>query len=161
MCEDTGILPEDEYRKILQKVYLSEESASYYINSNSRYQPFSCDNKPVRTTYRKCCGTRWSGVRTVNGYSYVRYRYLKDELATLEVAFTYDVPDLKKIVITDPEANSITFQADILPTLVGAAYSTTRGIIYERTKDTGLVNYPVPMVSIDTLMLKNGLSLAE
>lgn len=91
----------------------------------------------------------------------VRYKYLNEELVTLEHAYTYEIPDLKDIVDIDAETNTVTFKIDILPTLVAASYSTSRGITYERVKDTELANYPVPMISMDVLMSKNGLSLTE
>ena len=91
----------------------------------------------------------------------VRYKYLNEELVTLEHAYTYEIPDLKDIVDIDAETNTVTFKIDILPTLVAASYSTSRGIAYERVKDTELASYPVPMISMDVLMSKNGLSLTE
>lgn len=73
--------------------------------------------------------------------------------------FNYSIIPLDTVLDVDKENHKITMKVDILPTLIGAAFSSLRGIVYVRTLSTPLEKYPVPMIDINTLLAKNGISL--
>lgn len=75
--------------------------------------------------------------------------------------FNYSVLSLGDIMVVDKENNKLNVKANILPTLIGAAYSSLRGIVYARTLTTPLEKFPIPIIDINTLMLKNGISVLE
>ena len=52
-------------------------------------------------------------------------------------------------------------KVNIFPTLLSAAYSSLRGIVYARTLATPLEKYPIPIIDINTLLSKNGISIVE
>lgn len=89
----------------------------------------------------------------------VRYSYEDRELLVASVVFTYSVLNLDNTIIVDKENQRINVKADIFPSLVGAAYSTLRGIVYARTSGTPLAKYPLPLIEVKTLVEKNGISV--
>lgn len=91
----------------------------------------------------------------------IRYSYENQELLVANAVFTYSVLNLDSAIIVDKENQRINVKADIFPSLVGAAYSTLRGIVFARTSGTPLANYPLPMIEVKTLVEKNGISVEE
>lgn len=89
----------------------------------------------------------------------IRYSYEDCELLVASVVFTYSVLNLDNTIIVDKENQRINVKADIFPSLVGAAYSTLRGIVYARTSGTPLAKYPLPLIEVKTLVEKNGISV--
>lgn len=89
----------------------------------------------------------------------IRYSYEDRELLVASVVFTYSVLNLDNTIIVDKENQRINVKADIFPSLVGAAYSTLRGIVYARTSGTPLAKYPLPLIEVKTLVDKNGISV--
>lgn len=89
----------------------------------------------------------------------IRYSYEDRELLVASVVFTYSVLNLDNTIIVDKENQRINVKADIFPSLVGAAYSTLRGIVYARTSGTPLAKYPLPLIEVKTLVEKNGISV--
>lgn len=91
----------------------------------------------------------------------IRYSYEKHELLVANAVFTYSVLNLDSAIILDKENQRINVKADIFPSLVGAAYSTLRGIVYARASGTHLGKYPLPMIDVKTLVEKNGISVED
>ena len=91
----------------------------------------------------------------------IRYSYENQELLVANAVFTYSVLNLDSAIIVDKENQRINVKADIFPSLVGAAYSTLRGVVFARTSGTPLAKYPLPMIEVKTLVEKNGISVEE
>ena len=67
-------------------------------------------------------------------------RFILGETTILEVSATisYDVQTLDEAFSVDKENHKINIKADILPSFVGASYSTLRGIVYAKASGTPL-----------------------
>lgn len=91
----------------------------------------------------------------------IRYSFEGQELLVTNAVFTYSVLHLDSAIAVDKENQRINVKADIFPSLVGAAYSTLRGIVYARTSGTPLAKCPLPMIEVKTLVEKNGISVEE
>lgn len=90
----------------------------------------------------------------------VRYLYGTTEILSGNADFNFAFPELISILYLDKENNSILASADLFPPLLSAAYSTLRGIIFSHTKGSSLVDFPVPLIDTNTLVEKNGISVA-
>ena len=90
-------------------------------------------------------------------------RFILGDTTILEVSATisYDVQTLDEAFSVDKENHKINIKADILPSSVGASYSTLRGIVFAKTVGTHLAQYPIPMIEIPTLMNKNAISVED
>lgn len=90
-------------------------------------------------------------------------RFILGTTTILEASTTvcFDVQTLDNVFSVDKENHKINIKADILPSFVGASYSTLRGIVYAKTADTPLAQYPIPMIEIQTLMNKNAISVED
>jgi hypothetical protein len=75
--------------------------------------------------------------------------------------FVYSVLSLDAVMDVDKENKKLNMKVNIIPTLLGAAYSSLRGIVYARTLETPLEKYPIPMIDLNTLLSKNGISVIE
>ena len=75
--------------------------------------------------------------------------------------FNYSVLSLDTVMDVDKENKKLNMKVNIFPALLGAAYSSLRGIVYARTLTTPLEKYPLPMIDINTLLSKNGISVME
>ena len=91
----------------------------------------------------------------------IRYSFEGRELLVANAVLTYSVLNLDSAIAVDKENQRINVKADMFPSLVGAAYSTLRGIVYARTFSTPLAKYPLPMIEVKTLVEKNGISIEE
>lgn len=91
----------------------------------------------------------------------VRYSFEGHELLVADAMFTYSVLNLNNVIAVDKENQRINVKADIFPSLIGAAYSSLRGILYARTSGTPIAKYPIPMIEVKTLIEKNGISVEE
>lgn len=91
----------------------------------------------------------------------IRYLYEEKQLLYASAVLNFSVNNLSSAIVIDKENLTISTRADIFPSLVGTAYSTLRGIVYDRTGDTFLSKYPMPMVEVATLVSKNGISVEE
>ena len=89
----------------------------------------------------------------------IRYIFGDNVLLESCAEFIYSVVSLDSVVDVDQENKKLNMKVNILPTLLGAAYSSLRGIVYARTLATPLEKYPVPMIGIDTLLSKNGIAV--
>lgn len=90
-------------------------------------------------------------------------RFILGDTTILEVSATvsFDVQTLDIAFSVDKENHKINIKADILPSFVGASYSTLRGIVHAKTADTPLAQYPIPMIEMQTLMNKNAISVED
>lgn len=91
----------------------------------------------------------------------VRLLYNESPVLTASVIVSYSVQTLDNAFSIDRDNQQINIKADILPSFIGAAYSTLRGIVYARTIDTPLATYPIPMIELQTLISKNAISVEE
>ena len=91
----------------------------------------------------------------------IRYRYNNTDLFQAESKTVFVVNSLNDIINRDDIKNTITFSFDIVPTLVGASYSTLRGIVYKETKNGPLEKYPMPLMSTKVLGEKCVFSVEE
>ena len=91
----------------------------------------------------------------------VRLLYNESPVLTASVIVSYSVQTLDNAFSIDRDNQQIKIKADILPSFIGAAYSTLRGIVYARTIDTPLATYPIPMIELQTLISKNAISVEE
>lgn len=91
----------------------------------------------------------------------IRYMFGGSVLFESCVEFNYSVLSLDAVMDVDKENKKLNMKVDIIPTLLGASYSSLRGIVYARTLATPLEKYPIPMIDINTLLSKNGISVIE
>ena len=84
----------------------------------------------------------------------IRYRYEDVDLFQAESKTIFLVSSLDEIITRDDNDNTITFSYDIVPTLVGASYSTLRGIVFKETKNGPLGKYPMPLMPTKVLVEK-------
>lgn len=91
----------------------------------------------------------------------IRYRYENADLFLAGSKTIFVVNSLGEIITRDDSNNTITFSFDIVPTLVGASYSTLRGIVYKETKNGPLEKYPMPLMPMKVLVEKCSFSFEE
>lgn len=91
----------------------------------------------------------------------IRYMFEGAVLFESSAEFNYSVLSLDAVMDVDNENKKLNMKVNIFPVLLGAAYSSLRGIVYARTLTTPLEKYPLPMIDINTLLSKNGISVTE
>ena len=91
----------------------------------------------------------------------IRYMFEGAVLFESSAEFNYSVLSLDTVMDVDKENKKLNMKVNIFPALLGAAYSSLRGIVYARTLTTPLEKYPLPMIDINTLLSKNGISVME
>ena len=91
----------------------------------------------------------------------IRYMFEGAVLFESSAEFNYSVLSLDAVMDVDKENKKLNMKVNIFPILLGAAYSSLRGIVYARTLTTPLEKYPLPMIDINTLLSKNGISVTE
>lgn len=91
----------------------------------------------------------------------IRYMFEGAVLFESSAEFNYSVLSLDAVMDVDKENKKLNMKVNIFPALLGAAYSSLRGIVYARTLTTPLEKYPLPMIDINTLLSKNGISVTE
>ena len=96
---------------------------------------------------------------TITVVPHIRYMLEGAVLFESSAAFNYSVLPLDAVMDVDQENKKLNMKVNILPTLLSAAYSSLRGIVYARTWATPLEKYPIPILDIDMLLSKNGLSV--
>ena len=99
--------------------------------------------------------------QTITVIPRIRYMYGDAVLFESCAEFNYSIPSLEAVMDVDKENKKLNMKVNILPTLLGAAYSSLRGIVYARTLATPLEKYPIPMIDINTLLSKNGISVLD
>ena len=90
-------------------------------------------------------------------------RYLFDNQMIFEASadFNFSIDTLGEAIEVDKDNKKINVKANIFPSIIGAAYSTLRGIAFVRSQNTPLSKYPAPLIEIDTLLSKNGISVID
>ena len=91
----------------------------------------------------------------------IRYMFEGAVLFESSAEFNYSVLSLDAVMDVDKENKKLNMKVNIFPVLLGAAYSSLRGIVYARTLTTPHEKYPLPMIDINTLLSKNGISVME
>ena len=91
----------------------------------------------------------------------IRYLHLNTKLYEASVEINFSISSLSALIDIDPENRTLEMKVDILPTLLGIAYSTLRGIVYTRTLSSPLESFPIPAIDIKVLAEKNGISVKE
>ena len=91
----------------------------------------------------------------------IRYMFEGAVLFESSAEFNYSVLSLDAVMDVDKENKKLNMKVNVFPTLLGAAYSSLRGIVYARTLATPLEKYPIPMIDINTLLSKNGISVMD
>ncbi len=91
----------------------------------------------------------------------IRYMFEGAVLFESSAEFNYSVLSLDAVMDVDKENKKLNMKVNIFPSLLDAAYSSLRGIVYARTLTTPLEKYPLPMIDINTLLSKNGISVME
>ena len=89
----------------------------------------------------------------------IRYLFEGSVLFESSAEFNYSVHSLDAVMDVDKENKKLNMKVNVFPTLLGAAYSSLRGIVYARTLATPLEKYPLPMIEINTLLSKNGITV--
>ena len=89
----------------------------------------------------------------------IRYMFEGTVLFESSAEFNYSVLSLDAVMDVDKENKKLNMKVNIFPALLGAAYSSLRGIVYARTLTTPIEKYPLPMIDINTLLSKNGISV--
>lgn len=72
-----------------------------------------------------------------------------------ESEYVFDVLSLDEVIVFHKDG--VSDNANIIPTLIGVAYGTTRGMIAVRSANTLLENRPLPMINTNQFanLLKN------
>ncbi len=91
----------------------------------------------------------------------MRYLYDDDVIFEASAEFVYAVRTLAAAIDVDKENRKINVKSNIFPSLLGASYSTLRGMAFARTKETPLARFPAPMVEVDALLGRNGISVVD
>ena len=98
---------------------------------------------------------------TIAIFMAIRYKYENSELFQAESKTVFAVNSLNEIITRDESKNTITFSFDIIPTLVGASYSTLRGIVYKEMQNEPLEKFPMPLMPMKVLVEKCVFSVVE
>lgn len=72
-----------------------------------------------------------------------------EKILEIESLNTFEIKDIKDLLIVNEGA--IEDKSGIIPTLVGVAIGTIRGMLVAKTAGTPLDKYPLPMVNPETL----------
>ncbi|MCR5519321.1 MAG: hypothetical protein K6F21_03220, partial [Bacteroidales bacterium] len=80
-------------------------------------------------------------------HSAVKYQIQDDTVASLSICMAYRVSPFDEIIRIDKDKKQINFSADFISPLLCSTYDTMRGIFHEKTKDTFLSKYSVPLSS--------------
>ena len=91
----------------------------------------------------------------------VGVRYLKrfTELYKLELLLCYELQNMSEVIQVDKENQKINIPKDLLFTFLSVAIGTLRGALYEKTKETSLSSYPLPMIPSEQLINSNSFML--
>ena len=91
----------------------------------------------------------------------IKYVFEGKDLLQVENTLAFEVDRLEEIVTKNEENGTLSFSVDILPTFISVAFGTLRGMVYKETKGTVLENYPIPLISMETLKEKNVIVVEE
>lgn len=91
----------------------------------------------------------------------IKYVFEGKDMLQVENTLEFEVERLEEIVTKNEEDGTLEFSVDILPTFISVAFGTLRGMVYKETKGTVLENYPIPLISMETLKEKNVIVIGE
>lgn len=91
----------------------------------------------------------------------IRYLYGEKTLLESSVVLNFSIDNLSAAIVVDKENQTINTKVDVLPTFVSTAYNTLRGIVYVRSSEVFLSKYPTPMIKVETLVQKNGITIED
>ena len=91
----------------------------------------------------------------------IKYVFEGKDLLQVENTLEFEVDRFEEIVTKNEEDGTLSFSVDILPTFISVAFGTLRGMVYKETKGTVLENYPIPLISMETLKEKNVIVVEE
>ncbi len=91
----------------------------------------------------------------------IRYLYEEKTLLESSVVLNFSIDNLSAAIVVDKENQTINTKVDVLPTFVSTAYDTLRGIVYVRSSEVFLSKYPTPMIKVETLVQKNGITIED
>lgn len=89
----------------------------------------------------------------------IRFRYKDNVLFQSCAEFVYKIDDFDDAVSINSEEGTVEVRNDLFTTMVSAAYSSLRGIVYTQLKDTPLATYPLPLIDVRTLTEKNSITI--
>jgi len=120
----------------------------------------SVSEESLQFQYKMGTVIKW-GENTITVVPSIRFMFEGAVLFESSAEFNYKVLSLEAVMDVDKENKKLNMKVNLFPDLLGAAYNSLRGIVYARTLATPLEKYPVPMIDINTLLSKNGISVVE
>lgn len=85
----------------------------------------------------------------------VSYTMEGNTLCELVIASSFSVEPFPHIIKVDEAKKTVTFTAELVPTLLNIAFGALRGALYEKTKGTSLAAFPLPLISMQALTEMN------
>ena len=97
-------------------------------------------------------------VRVVCG---VRYIVGDSNLCEMISLVCFRIKPFAEVITINEGEKRLSFSQDILSTILNVSYGFLRGTLYERVKDTVLVEYPLPLIPVQELLQMNRFKVAE
>ena len=85
----------------------------------------------------------------------VKYSMEDQSLCELIVSAVFGVEPFSDIIVIDDKKKTVSFTKEVIPTLLNITFGTLRGALFEKTKDSPLVVFPLPPISIPELVEMN------
>lgn len=80
------------------------------------------------------------------------YNYNGTDVSLIELVFASDfvISDIKQVM--DVNDNSFNIQHEFLYTLVNLAYTSARGVLYEKTRGSALNQFLLPLIDVNSII---------
>lgn len=91
----------------------------------------------------------------------IRYTYNDTIIFETSAEFVYSVLTLSDAITVDKEKKKINVKSDIFHSIIGSSYSTLRGMAFIRIKNTPVAKFPAPLIGINTLLQRNGITVID
>ena len=85
----------------------------------------------------------------------VQYSVADSVLCELILVTDFRIEPYRDVVEVDEQSRTITFSAEFVPTLLDIAYGCLRGVLYEKTKDSPISQYPLQIAPSEELAQLN------
>lgn len=85
----------------------------------------------------------------------VKYSMEDQSLCELIVSAVFGVEPFSDIIVIDDKKKTVSFTKEVIPTLLNITFGTLRGALFEKTKDSPLVVFPLPPISMPELVEMN------
>lgn len=85
----------------------------------------------------------------------VIYSYGEETICELVIGTVFMLAPFSEIVTIDEAKKTVSFQPNVIQTLLGAAVGILRGVLYEKTKGTPLAAFPIPLIPMPALVEMN------